>query len=68
LKLNSAKGVSIWLGRTAVPAQEAQTLDLPVGILTLTFALDLSKRPEGLMCELGDEPGSPARVRMVGGK
>ena len=43
-------------------------LDLPPGVHTLTFALDVDRRKDGLRCELDDVPGSPARVRVVGGK
>ena len=68
LKLNSAKGVSLWLGTTPVAPRETLTLDLPTGLHTLTFALDVSERREGLTCELDDVSGSPARARIVGGK
>ena len=43
-------------------------LDLPAGVHTLTVAIECAKRKEALRCELDDVPGSPVRVRIVGGK
>jgi putative heme-binding domain-containing protein len=68
LKLNSTKGLNLWLDRTPVAAQELLTLDLRAGLHTLTFVLDLTDRRDRLACELDDAPGSPARARVVGGK
>jgi hypothetical protein len=68
LLLNSAKGVKAWLDGEPVEAKEAMTLDLGVGTHTLTFALDRAVRTEPLRAELDDVPGSPAQVRVVGGK
>jgi putative heme-binding domain-containing protein len=68
LLLNSAAGLTVWLDQTPVEAKEALVLDVPAGVHTLTFTIDLGKRHEGLRCELGDVPGSPARVRVLGGK
>ena len=44
------------------------TLDLPLGLHAVTLALDLSQRKEPLRCEIEDQPNSPARVRVIGGK
>jgi putative heme-binding domain-containing protein len=68
LRLNGAKGVRLWLDRKPVDAKEATELNLSAGVHTLTFALDLAERKDALRCELDDAPGSPARVRVVGGK
>jgi hypothetical protein len=68
LLLKSAKGVKAWLDGEPVDAREEMMLDLGVGPHTLTFALDRAARTEPLHCELDDVPGSPARVRVVGGK
>jgi hypothetical protein len=51
-----------------VAVQDTTTLDVPAGLQTFTLAVDLTERKEPLRCELDDVPGSPARVRVVGGK
>jgi putative heme-binding domain-containing protein len=68
LRLNTAKGLRLWLDRKAVEAKDATEVDAPAGVHTLTFAVDLSQRTEPLRGELEDQPGSAARVRIVGGK
>jgi putative heme-binding domain-containing protein len=68
LLLNSAKGVKAWLDGEPVEAREEMVLDLTAGPHTLTLALDRGLRTEPLRVELDDVPGSPARVRVVGGK
>ena len=68
LRLNSAGGVTAWLDGKPVEVKEAMELDLPAGTRTLALALDAGKRTEGLRLEVEDVPGSPARVRPVGGK
>jgi putative heme-binding domain-containing protein len=68
LKLNEKRGVRLWLNQNEIPVREAIPLSLPLGIQTVTLAIDLSQRKEPLRCELEDQPNSPARVRVVGGK
>ncbi len=51
-----------------VEAREQIVLDLSPGRHTLTIAVDRARRKQPLRCELEDVPGSPARVRIVGGK
>ena len=68
LRLNTAKGLRLWLDRKPVEVKDATELTLPAGVHTLTFAVDLGQRKEPLRCELEDQPGSAARVRVVGGK
>ncbi len=68
LLLNSAKGVRAWLDGEPVEAREDIVIDLGAGPHTLTFDLDRAARAEPLRVELDDVPGSPARVRVVGGK
>ncbi len=69
LKFNSTKGASFWVDRTPVAAADEElAFDLPTGLHTLTLAVDLTDRRDGLTCELDDAPGSPARARIVGGK
>jgi putative heme-binding domain-containing protein len=68
LLLNSARGVRAWLDGEPVEAKEQMVLDLGAGAHTLTLALDRAVRSEPLRVELDDVAGSPARVRLVGGK
>jgi putative heme-binding domain-containing protein len=68
LLLNDAAGVTAWLDGTEVEVKNEMVLDVPPGLHTLTFALDLTTRRDGLRCELDDVAGSPARVRIIGGK
>ena len=68
LRLNTAQGLRLWLDRKPVEVKEATPLDVPAGVHTLTFVVDLGQRKVPLRCELEDQPGSPARVRVVGGK
>jgi hypothetical protein len=68
LLLNSVEGLTFWIDKQPVEAKKETILDLPSGVHTLTFAIDLKKPKNGLRCELGDVLGSKARVRIVGGK
>jgi putative heme-binding domain-containing protein len=68
LLLNGTAGVTAWLNGDPLEANETLELTLTAGVHTLTFALDRVARKDGLRCTLEDVPGSPARVRLVGGK
>jgi len=68
LKLNSAAGVSMYVGANPVEIQNETVLDLKTGVQTLLFAIDLSKRKEPLHAEIEDVTDSAARVTVVGGK
>ncbi|MCE9531975.1 MAG: HEAT repeat domain-containing protein [Planctomycetes bacterium] len=68
LKLNSAAGVSMLIGTNPLDAKDEMTIDVPFGVQTLMFAIDLSKRKEPLRVELEDVPDSKARAVVVGGK
>jgi hypothetical protein len=68
LVLNSADGVRAWVDGTPVEARREIELDLKTGTHTLTFGLDLGKRREPLRVEVAEVKGSPAQVRVVGGK
>jgi putative heme-binding domain-containing protein len=68
LKFNSDKGLSLWINGSPVAVKEETVVDLGSGLQTLTFAIDLQERKEPLRVELDDVAGSPARVRVVGGK
>jgi putative heme-binding domain-containing protein len=68
LRLNSAKGLSLWINGAPVAVKEETIVDLGAGLQTLTFAIDLQERKEPLRVELEDVAQSSARVRIVGGK
>jgi putative heme-binding domain-containing protein len=68
LRLNTARALRLWLDRKPIEVKDATELNLTAGVHTLTFAVDLGQRKEALRCELEDQPGSAARVRVVGGK
>jgi putative heme-binding domain-containing protein len=66
--LNSAADLTLWLDDEAIKGAEELVLDLKPGLHKLTFAIDLTRRHDGLRCKLTDLPDSSARVRIVGGK
>ena len=68
LQFNSASGVTLWLDRTPVEAKERTELSVPAGVHTLTVAFDSRSQSPGLRIELMDVTGSPARLRLIGGK
>jgi putative heme-binding domain-containing protein len=68
LRLNGGKGLTLWLDRTPVEVKEATEVTVPPGTHTLTFAIDRRSHGDALRVELDDVPGSPARVRVQGGK
>jgi putative heme-binding domain-containing protein len=67
LKLNSAKGLKVWLDGEVVPAREVMQLNLTKGMHTLTVIIDHDRRAEELRLEVEDTPAA-AGVRFVGGK
>src|SRR5262249_5092345 len=68
LLLKSAECVRLCASGTTVEAKNELELDLKAGLQTLTFGLDRGKRREALRVEVGEVKGSPAQVRVVGGK
>jgi hypothetical protein len=68
LVLNTPKNLRIWLDDEPVEPKEEMVLDLKTGLHTLSFALDLTQRKDGLRLELEDVAGSPARARVINGK
>ncbi|MFI4851225.1 MAG: hypothetical protein ACIAZJ_19090 [Gimesia chilikensis] len=69
LKLNSAKGVKLWLNETSVPVSEMTTLVLPSGRSQITFEIDRDARGDtGLRAEfLKAEEKPQGRFKVVGG-
>jgi putative heme-binding domain-containing protein len=68
LKLNTAKGLTLWLDRAPLETKQEVVLDLAAGTHTITVAINLGERSKGLRCELDAAPGSAARVHIVKGK
>jgi putative heme-binding domain-containing protein len=68
LKLNSAAGITLFVGANPVDVAEETVVDLPTGTQTLIFAIDRSKRKEPLRVEVEDVVDSLARVSVIGGK
>jgi putative heme-binding domain-containing protein len=70
LRLNSAKGLTLWVDGTQAALKDDLELDLERGVRTLTFRVDLEARGNdaGLRLELDDVPGSPGRFQVVGGR
>ncbi|WP_020475306.1 PVC-type heme-binding CxxCH protein [Zavarzinella formosa] len=68
LKINNAKGLTLYVGSTPVAVKEEMILDLKVGLQNLTFGVDYDNRVDGLRVELDDVPGSPVKVAIVNGK
>jgi putative heme-binding domain-containing protein len=68
VRLNSVKGLKLWVDQNPVAIKDMVELNLPMGQHTLTFVVDRDVRSEGLRCEAEDKPGTQARVQVVGGK
>ncbi len=66
--LNATDGLSLWVDGTAVEPTATLDLDLSAGVHTLTFAISLEVRREGLACTVQDVPGSAAKAQPVVGK
>ena len=69
LKLNSAKGVKLWLNETSVPVAEMTRLVLPSGRSQITLEIDRDARGDtGLRAEfLKAEQQPQGRFKVVGG-
>jgi putative heme-binding domain-containing protein len=68
LKINSAEGLTLYVGNQVVDAKEETLINLQPGVQNLTFIVNLNRRKQGLRVELEDVPGSPARANIVSGK
>ncbi len=68
VRFNSTKGLKLWVDQNPTAMKDTLELNLPVGVHTLTLVVERDVRHEGLRGEVEDKPGSPARVRVVGGK
>ncbi|GAB4148005.1 MAG: L-sorbosone dehydrogenase [Planctomycetaceae bacterium] len=68
LKLNSVKGLTMWLGEKPVNLSDSLNLDLRRGRHVFTLGVDLAVRKTSLRVELVDVPNSPTVANLVGGK
>lgn len=68
LALNSVEGLKLWVDGTPVEPKAEALLDFKAGVHTLTVAVDLDQRREGLLYTLEEVPGSPARAQWIVGK
>jgi putative heme-binding domain-containing protein len=68
LRLNSAKGLSIWLDQEPLDSRDVLEVRVQPGLRTLTFVVDRKERRQELRCELEDLPGGSPPARVVGGK
>jgi putative heme-binding domain-containing protein len=64
----NVEGLRLWVDGNEVQVKPEMQLDLPSGVHTLTWAVDLHRRREGTSSVLEDVPGSPARAQWVVGK
>jgi hypothetical protein len=68
LKINSTRGLTLWVGEKKVSLSEPIQIDLPAGRSVLTFVVDTRKRNNlGLKVELVNIPGSTASYKVIGG-
>ena len=63
LRLNTAKGLRLWLDRKSVEVKDSTELNLTPGVHTLTFAVDLSERKEALRVDWRISQGRRAGAR-----
>ena len=68
LRFGDVTGLSLWLDGTPLEADKEMVVDLSAGLHAVTIHVKLDVRKMPLRAELDDVPGSPARVRIVGGK
>lgn len=68
LLLNATRGLRVWIDGIAAEPRETMDVDLSTGLHTITFAVSLGERTDGLSLALDDVPGSPARAQVVVGK
>ncbi len=68
LTLAESAGLTLWLDGQPLETAAAVPLNLTAGAHTVTVAVEWQKRSKPLRVELDEVPGSPARVRLVGGK
>lgn len=68
LVFNSISGLSLWIDGVPHDIQPETLMELPLGVHTLTLAVERDERNEELRIQLGDVSGSKASMQIVGGK
>jgi putative heme-binding domain-containing protein len=68
LRLNSDAGIRAWYNQNAIETAHEMTLKATAGRHTITLAVNLDERKDGLRCELLDHPDSSAQAQFVLGK
>ncbi len=68
LVFGDTTGLQLWLDGTPLEASKEVTVNLSAGVHTVTVHVKLDQRKDPLRAELAEVDGSPARVRIVGGK
>lgn len=68
LKIESPKGLSMWVGSVRTDADAESKITLAKGINTITLAVDRVDHDKPLKIELIDAAGSPAQARLITGK
>ena len=71
LALNSIGGLKLWVGGKEISLEAGKSrsglLQLPVGVHSVLFRVDLGKRSEGIRCVVDELPGSRGRAQFVVG-
>ena len=69
LRLNSAKGLTLWVDETPTEISSTVLLSLDKGVHRITLAVNLSeRRAENVRLELGQPDGPSAQAQFVNGK
>ncbi len=72
IKSNIGKGINLYIGPNSIALTNEGVVDLPKGLQTLTFTIDLPEVKDflnsGLIIELDDAPNSAARFTILNGK
>jgi putative heme-binding domain-containing protein len=68
LTFAESAGLTLWLDGQPLETGASVPLNLTAGTHAVTVAVEWQKRTKPLRIELDEVPGSPARVRLVGGK
>jgi putative heme-binding domain-containing protein len=68
VRLGEPKGLSLWLNDKPIPVREEMPLELPVGVHTITLAVNQALHAQPLKVELVDAPSNTAKLELVTGK
>jgi hypothetical protein len=68
LAFNDPASLEAWLNGNPLEHAKDVTLDLPIGVHTVTVGVNVAVREKPLRVELDEVPGSSARARILSGK